>query len=54
LGYTYAKNYSIRVGLLNALDQKPRIYEPNVQSGTDPSTYDVVGRRLMAQAQLKF
>jgi iron complex outermembrane recepter protein len=54
VGYTYAKNYSIRVGLLNAFDQKPRTYAPNVQSGTDPSTYDVVGRRLMAQAQLKF
>jgi iron complex outermembrane recepter protein len=52
--YTYAKNYTLRLGLLNAFDQKPRTYAPNVQSGTDPSTYDVIGRRLLAQAQFKF
>jgi iron complex outermembrane recepter protein len=54
MGYTYSKVFTIRLGLVNALDQKPRTYTPNVQSGTDPSTYDVVGRRYLAQAQLKF
>ena len=53
-GYTYAKNFTVRLGLVNAFDQKPRTYSPNVQSGTDPSTYDVIGRRLLAQAQFKF
>lgn len=48
------KLLTLRIGVVNALDQKPRTYSPNVQSGTDPSTYDVVGRRLMAQATLKF
>jgi len=52
--YTYAKNFTIRLGLVNAFDQQPRTYRPNVQSGTDPSTYDVIGRRLLAQAQMKF
>ena len=54
VNWTYAKIMTIRLGLQNALDQKPRTYTPNVQSGTDPSTYDVIGRRLLAQMQLKF
>ena len=52
--YNFARNFTFRLGVLNALDQKPRTYSPNVQSGTDPSTYDVIGRRLMVQAQAKF
>lgn len=45
---------TLRVGLNNALEQEPRTYAPNVQSGTDPSTFDVVGRRLFVQATAKF
>lgn len=52
--WEFARNMLIRAGLNNAFDQKPRTYAPNVQSGTDPSTYDVVGRRWFLQAQLKF
>jgi iron complex outermembrane recepter protein len=48
------KTVTLRVGLNNALDQEPRTYAPNVQSGTDPSTFDVVGRRLFVQATAKF
>jgi len=48
------KAMSLRVGLNNALDKKPPLYSPNVQSGTDPSTYDVIGRRVMAQLSAKF
>ncbi len=48
------KVLTLRVGLNNALDQQPRTYAPNVQSGTDPSTFDVVGRRLFVQATAKF
>lgn len=48
------KNFTIRVGVNNALDQEPRTYAPNVQSGTDPSTFDVVGRRLFLQGTAKF
>lgn len=43
-----------RFGLNNAFDKKPPIYSPNVQSGTDPSLYDVVGRRFFVQTRLKF
>lgn len=43
-----------RIGVNNAFDRKPPQYAPNVQSGTDPSTYDVVGRRAYVQVGLKF
>jgi len=49
-----AKYATLRVGVNNAFDQKPRTYRPNVQSGTDPSTYDVIGRRFFVQAQMRF
>jgi outer membrane receptor protein involved in Fe transport len=45
---------TIRVGVNNLTDEEPELYAPNVQSGTDPSTYDVVGRRAFAQIGFKF
>ncbi len=45
---------TLRVGVNNLTDEEPELYAPNVQSGTDPSTYDVVGRRAFAQVQFKF
>ncbi|MCS7045883.1 MAG: TonB-dependent receptor [Gemmataceae bacterium] len=52
--WEFTKNGLLRVGVNNAFDQKPRTYQPNVQSGTDPSTYDVIGRRFFVQAQVRF
>ncbi len=52
--WDFMKNATVRVGVNNAFDQKPRTYQPNVQSGTDPSTYDVIGRRFFVQAQVRF
>lgn len=43
-----------RIGVNNAFDRKPPQYTPNVQSGTDPSLYDVVGRRGYISARLRF
>lgn len=48
------KNFKVRVGVNNLLDQEPRTYAPNVQSGTDPSTFDVIGRRLFLQGEARF
>ena len=45
---------TIRVGVNNLTDEEPQLYAPNVQSGTDPSTYDVVGRRVFAQLRLRY
>lgn len=44
----------IRVGVNNIADRLPPVYAPNVQSGTDPSLYDVIGRRVFFQTNLKF
>ncbi len=44
----------LKVGVNNVADQQPRLYAPNVQSGTDPSTYDVIGRRLFGQIKMRF
>ncbi|KTE37336.1 MULTISPECIES: TonB-dependent receptor domain-containing protein [unclassified Sphingopyxis] len=46
--------FTFRIGLNNAFDRKPETYSPNVQSGTDPSLYDVIGRRAYASVRLKF
>jgi iron complex outermembrane recepter protein len=45
---------TFRVGLNNAFDRLPPQYAPNVQSGTDPSLYDVIGRRGYISARLRF
>jgi outer membrane receptor protein involved in Fe transport len=45
---------SFRIGVNNAFDKQPPVYSPNVQSGTDPSLYDVIGRRYFAQVNFKF
>jgi outer membrane receptor protein involved in Fe transport len=51
--WEFIKGMSIRGGINNVFDQKPRTYQPNVQSGTDPSTYDVIGRRYFVQLNVK-
>ena len=43
-----------RVGVNNLFDKKPPVYSPNVQSGTDPSLYDVIGRRFFVTTGLRF
>ena len=48
------ENVAVRLGLNNAFDQEPQLYAPNVQSGTDPSLFDVVGRRVFGQLIAKF
>jgi outer membrane receptor protein involved in Fe transport len=44
----------LRVGVNNLFDVKPPQYAPNVQSGTDPSVYDVLGRTLFIQVGTAF
>jgi outer membrane receptor protein involved in Fe transport len=48
------ENASLRVGVNNVLDEQPPQYRPNVQSGTEPSLYDVVGRRAFLQVNLRY
>lgn len=53
---TWAVNDAVemRLGVNNVFDKEPETYSPNVQSGTDPSTYDVVGRRVYGGLKLRF
>lgn len=44
----------VRLGVVNVFDQQPRLYTPQQQAHTDPSTYDVLGRRLSAGFTVRF
>ena len=52
--YQLNDNVELRLGVNNVGDKQPPTYSPNVQSGTDPSTYDVIGRRVFGQLKLRF
>ena len=47
-------NVTLRAGVNNLTDQEPRVYSPGVQANTDPSTYDVLGRRYYVGLSAKF
>jgi outer membrane receptor protein involved in Fe transport len=44
----------LRAGVTNATDKTPPNYPSNIQSNTDPSTYDVLGRRYFFSAVYRF
>lgn len=48
------QNYTFRLGLNNVFDRDPEQYAPNVQSGTDPSLYDIYGRRAYVSVRLRY
>jgi outer membrane receptor protein involved in Fe transport len=52
--WKFMENSELRIGLQNAFDKQPPTYSPNIQSGTDPATYDVIGRRAFARFEVKF
>ncbi len=52
--WNFTEGSTVRIGVNNAFDKQPPTYRPNVQSGTDPSLYDVIGRRAFAQIMMKF
>lgn len=54
VGYNLTKSLTLRAGVSNVADQKPRIYSPNVQANTDPSLYDVLGRRYFVGLNGRF
>lgn len=53
-GWRFMENSELRIGVNNAFDEQPPTYAPNVQSGTDPSIYDVIGRRAFGQVNFRF
>jgi iron complex outermembrane receptor protein len=44
----------LRLGIENLTDESPPLYTAAVQMNTDPSTFDVLGRRYFLRANLKF
>ncbi|MEO8061724.1 MAG: TonB-dependent receptor [Pseudomonadota bacterium] len=44
----------LRAGVENLTDEQPPLYTAAVQMNTDPSTYDVLGRRYYLRANMKF
>jgi outer membrane receptor protein involved in Fe transport len=54
VSWEFMEKSVVRIGVNNVMDKQPPLYQPNVQSGTDPSTYDVIGRRLFARVDVKF
>ena len=44
--YDVTDSITLRMGVNNIANQQPRLYTPNVQASTDPSTFDVLGRRF--------
>lgn len=51
--YDLTDTITLRAGVNNLLDQDPRLYTPNVQAATDPSTYDILGRRFFVGLNIK-
>lgn len=43
--YELLDNVTLRMGVNNLADEEPQLYTPNVQANTDPSLYDILGRR---------
>lgn len=45
---------SLRGGINNVGDEQPQVFSPGVQANTDPSTYDVLGRRFYIGLTARF
>ena len=45
---------TIRVGVINVADEDPVLYPSSQQANTDPTTYDVLGRRYFLNLNYKF
>jgi len=52
--WAFNDTLDLHVGVENATDKQPPLYSASIQMNTDPSTYDVLGRRFYLRANLKF
>ncbi|MEX1994324.1 MAG: TonB-dependent receptor [Steroidobacteraceae bacterium] len=52
--YNLTDKLTVRAGVNNLGNQRPRLYVPNVQAGTDPSLYDILGRRYFVSVNMRF
>jgi iron complex outermembrane receptor protein len=54
VSWRMADTLELRAGVENLTDETPPLYTAAVQMNTDPSTFDVLGRRYFLRANLKF
>lgn len=52
--WNLTENVSVRATVNNITDEEPRTYAPGIQANTDPSTYDVLGRRYSIGLTARF
>jgi outer membrane receptor protein involved in Fe transport len=45
---------TVRLGIDNLTDEKPELYTPDQDSGTNPTVYDVIGRRFFVTVNYRF
>ena len=45
---------TLRAGVNNLTDVQPRVYSPSIAANTDPSTYDLIGRRYYVGLTARF
>jgi iron complex outermembrane receptor protein len=50
----FADGLTLRAGVVNLTDEEPEIYPSYIQANTDPSTYDVLGRRYFINLNYAF
>ncbi len=51
--FDLTSSLTVRAGVNNVFDEEPQLYTPNIQANTDPSTYDVLGRRFFVGLNLR-
>lgn len=52
--YDLTDNITLRATVNNVTDEQPPFYTPSVQANTDPSTYDVLGRRYTVGITMRY
>ena len=51
--WAVGRQLELRGGVINLFDRPPELYNPSVDANTDPSTYDVIGRRFWVGLTLR-
>lgn len=51
--FDLTEQLTVRATVNNLFDEDPQLYSPNVQANTDPSLYDVLGRRFFVGINFK-
>jgi outer membrane receptor protein involved in Fe transport len=52
--WKFGDTMDLHLGVENATDEQPPLYTTSIQMNTDPSTYDVLGRRYYLRANFNF